>query len=178
VPTGGLGGDFPTMKSAPQNPPDGDSRLCLSCHDGTVAIGSVVNLGGAPTTISIQGPNIDAEGKLTGGVSFIGTNLSGHHPVSIEVNDTLINDKNTQCNNNEVSFRICYPQKPVVLRPTDNRYGGGPSSGIGVQCSSCHNAHDNTYGKFLRLPYGGVPWEIDTTALCTKCHLLCSSGCP
>jgi len=46
----------PTMRSTPQNPPDGDSRLCLSCHDGTVAIGSVVNSGAAVSTISMVGP--------------------------------------------------------------------------------------------------------------------------
>ncbi|MDP3297563.1 MAG: cytochrome c3 family protein [Thermodesulfovibrionia bacterium] len=164
--------EWAAMLSIPQNPPDGDSRLCLSCHDGTVAIGSIVNLGGAATTISMQDMGtgyLTPEGMMSeraGG--YIGTDLSGHHPVSIEVNDTLINDKNTQCNNNEVSFRICYPQKPVVLRPTDNRYSAGTSTGVGVQCSSCHDAHDNTYGDFLRMP------EDD---LCTKCHVLCSSGC-
>lgn len=171
-----------TMLSIPENPPDGDSRLCLSCHDGTIAIGSVVNLGGIATTISMQDSgagHLTPEGMLSESApGFTGTNLSGHHPVSIEVSEGLLTDKNTQCENNEVSFRICYPEKPVVLRPTDNRYGAGLSSGVGVQCSSCHDSHDNTYGKFLRLPYGDTPWEIDTTPLCTKCHLLCSSGCP
>jgi len=167
------------MLSMPQNPPDGDSRLCLSCHDGTVAIGSVVNLGGAVTTISMQDTGtgyITAEGMLSETApGFIGTDLSGHHPVSIEVNQSLVNDKDTQCNNNEVSFRICYPQPPIKLRPTYNRYGAGPSTGVGVQCSSCHDAHDNTNGYFLRV--SGTQDDI-TTTLCTKCHLLCSSGCP
>lgn len=176
--------EWATMLSIPQNPPEGDSKLCLSCHDGTVAIGSVVNLGGAPITISMHDTGT---GYLTAGEmlsesapSYIGTNLSGHHPVSIEVNEGLIHDKGIQCANNEVSFRLCYPraQDPIRLRPTDNRYGTGPSSGIGVQCSSCHDAHDNTNGYFLRVPYGGTIWDIDTYPLCNKCHVVCSSGCP
>lgn len=167
-----------TLKSKPQNPPDGDSRLCLSCHDGTVAIGSIANLGGAPTTISMQG-----SGSLTGAgtlsataPSYIGTDLSGHHPVSIEVNNALINDKLVQCNNAIVSFRVCNPAVPIKLRPTNNLYGAGPHTGLGVQCSSCHDAHDDPIpgtSKFLRL---GTP--ADTTQLCTKCHLNCGAACP
>jgi predicted CXXCH cytochrome family protein len=157
-----------SLLSSPQNPPDGDSRLCLSCHDGTVAIGSVVNLGGQPTTITMQG--VDAGGKLSSTSSAnIGTDLSGHHPVSIEVDDALLADKDTQCTNNEVSFKLCYPQAPVVLRPTNNQYGGPPHTGKGVQCSSCHDAHSsNEY--FLRLS--------DFSALCTNCHFFCGDACP
>ena len=163
------------MKSTPDQP-DGDSKLCLSCHDGTVAIASIVNLGGAASTISMQGTA--AGGVMPQGDSNFGFDLSGYHPVSIEVNQQLIFDKNTQCINNEVNFRICYPQSPIKLLPTDNLYGAGPHTGIGVQCSSCHDAHDNTSAPFLRVSYGGTVWELDTEPLCTKCHVLCSSGCP
>jgi len=176
--------DWSTMLSNPQNPPDGDSRLCLSCHDGTVAIGSVVNLGGAPATISVQDYSgtgrLTPEGKLapkpeseTQPWMVMGTDLSGHHPVSIEVNQKLVDDKGNQCNRNEVSFAVLYdPQPPIRLKPTENRYGGD-TRGLGVQCSSCHDAHDDTNGYFLRVPYGGDPWDITSYPLCTKCHLLC-----
>lgn len=169
-----------TMKSIPQNPPDGDSRLCLSCHDGTVAIGSVVNLGGAVTTISMQDTGT---GYLTAGgmlsptaPGYVGTDLSGQHPISIEVNNSLISDKGIQCDNSEVSFRLCNPQPPVILRPTENLYGAGPHTNRGVQCTSCHDAHDDpTPGttKFLRIGEAGNFGD-----LCVKCHLPCSSGCP
>lgn len=167
-----------TLKSRPQNPPDGDSRLCLSCHDGTVAVGSIVNLGGAVTTISMQGGGyLTAGGALSPSApSYIGTDLSGHHPVSIEVNNSLINDKTIQCNNFEVSFRVCRPLPPLKLRPTNNLYGAGPHTNLGVQCSSCHDAHDDPIpgaSKFLR-----VGTAADTTPLCTKCHLSCASPCP
>ncbi|RJQ19727.1 MAG: hypothetical protein C4560_05900 [Nitrospiraceae bacterium] len=171
--------EWSTLLSSPQNPPDGDSKLCLSCHDGTVAIGAIVNLGGSATTVSMQdsGTGYLTPGGLLSSSSsgYLGTNLSGDHPVSIEVNPSLISDKDTQCINNDVSFKLCYPQKPVKLTPTGNRYGIGPSTGVGVQCSSCHDAHDGTNPYFLRVPGS---YDDITTELCTNCHRLCESGCP
>jgi hypothetical protein len=169
--------EWSTMKSRPQNPPDGDSRLCLSCHDGTVAIGSVVNLGGAVTTISMQGGGfLTGSGALAPSApSYLGTDLSGHHPVSIEVSPSLINDKGVQCGNAEVSFRVCTPLPPLKLRPTANRYGAGGGTGLGVQCTSCHDAHDDPIpgaSKFLR-----VGTVSDTSPLCTRCHFACSTAC-
>lgn len=167
----------PTMKSIPQNLPDGDSRLCLSCHDGTVAIGSVVNLGGSATTITMQDSGtgrLTMEGKLTSGVptSNYGTDLSGHHPVSLEVNDALLRDKDTQCLNMEIANRVCNPASPVKLLPTGNLYGLGSHTNRGVQCSSCHDPHEDPVPgttMFLRAPRNEI---------CEKCHVSCSQACP
>ncbi|MFA5353951.1 MAG: cytochrome c3 family protein [Thermodesulfovibrionales bacterium] len=176
-----------TLLSTPQNPPDGDSRLCLSCHDGTVAVGSVVNLGGSPTTITMQGteggmiPSGSGTGPYTSNIepgrpsmgSIVGTDLSGHHPVSVEVTQALLDDKGLQCANGDVSMRVCTPIAPIKLKPTDNRYVAGPHTGLGVQCASCHDPHENGLGKFLR---AGVPGNA--TDLCVKCHRLCTEDCP
>jgi len=80
------------------------------------------------------------------GSSNLGTDLSGHHPVSIEVNTLLINDKDAQCNAAAVTWRVCFPQvgQPVQLRPTNNEYGAGMHTRKGVQCTSCHDAHEDT----------------------------------
>lgn len=160
-----------TQLSTPQNPPDGDSRLCLSCHDGTVAVGSVVNLGGAAATISMQSTSeLTASGQLAPGtLDNFGTNLSGHHLVSIEVDNALITDKQTQCNNGLVTQRVCYPSAPAMLLSTANLYGAGPHTNKGVQCSSCHDAHDDSNTYFLRASQG---------TLCGLCHVSCSSTCP
>ncbi len=169
---------WPTLKSRPQNPPDGDSKLCLSCHDGTIAIGSVVNLGGAATTISMQpSPYISPEGMISPGAQgYIGTDLSGHHPISIEFSDALISDKAVQCNNGDVTFGLSYPEFPVRLRPTENRYEGGGGIGQGVQCTSCHDPHEdpvpstpgNPGTQFLRIGSAG-----NASDLCYSCHNLC-----
>lgn len=165
-----------TLLSTPQNPPDGDSRLCLSCHDGTVAIGSVINLGGAVTTISMQDSGtgrLSAGGQLSSNItSNFGTDLSGHHPVSIEVNTALLNDKNSQCQSGIISLKVCNPASPLKLLTTANLYISGPHTHRGVQCSSCHDPHEDPVPgttMFLRVP------ESD---LCAKCHVPCAETCP
>lgn len=158
--------------------PDGDSRLCMSCHDGTVAIGSVVNTGRGI---------ISMEGVAPGGVlpptppdQYIspnfGTDLSGNHPVSIELNSSLITDKQTQCGSGDCSFEVCFPlaNSPIKLRPTNNTYpAGGVPPRQGVQCTSCHDPHNDPSPPntaFLRLGS-----KYDTTELCYSCHA--DKGC-
>lgn len=164
-----------TMLSTPQNPPDGDSRLCLSCHDGTVAIGSVVNLGGAATTISMTD---SGSGELTGGrlsanvSGNFSTDLSGHHPVSIEVDPALISDKEQQCQAGLVSLKVCNPAAPLKLLSTTNLYVSGPHTHLGVQCSSCHDAHEDP------IPGTSMFLRADQSVLCAKCHVPCADSCP
>ncbi len=62
-----------TMNAVP-GVPQGASKLCLSCHDGTVAIGSTAGAGQIP----MQGLT---SGKLAG-ASSLGTNLGDDHPIS------------------------------------------------------------------------------------------------
>jgi len=164
--------------------PDKGSRLCLSCHDGTVALGALINMPGtaASGTVLMEGPAVDPSTKrlLAGSYGFLGIDLSTTHPISIAVNDTLINDKNT-CTVSG-SFMLQYPPAgdPVKLKPTDNTYGGSPGRSVttpagfsyneGVQCATCHDPHDNTNGDFL---VKGTP--LDQTPLCTTCH---QATCP
>jgi hypothetical protein len=59
----------PTLQSyaseAEAPPIDGFSKLCLSCHDGTVAIGSLISC--SEEILMVTVPVIDASGKLVGG---------------------------------------------------------------------------------------------------------------
>lgn len=164
------------LLSTPQNPPDGDSRLCLSCHDGTVAIGAVVNLGNGSGTggsnIAMTGTGLTMEGKLDLAQSaFVGADLdmSGHHPVSIVVNQDLVADLLSRCEPSSFTVRL-EPVRPVIYRPTLDVYPeSGGSSGNGVQCTSCHDPHDDMGGKkFLRI---GSP--DNAQPLCDSCHMLC-----
>jgi len=79
--------------------PNGPTRLCLSCHDGTIALGAVLN----PTE------GIAMTGTIVAGrSSYFGTVLTGHHPVSFSYYDSLPNPE-------------LYPAPPAGL----NFYGGG-----------------------------------------------------
>lgn len=57
--------------------PTGSSRLCLSCHDGTLALG---------TTRERTEPTL---GQLTGR-TLLGTDLSDDHPISFRYDDELV----------------------------------------------------------------------------------------
>jgi len=63
-----------TMAAAPGTP-TGSAKLCLSCHDGTVAIGATVSRGLQAMT------GVDAAGRMTG-AAVLGSNLSDDHPIS------------------------------------------------------------------------------------------------
>lgn len=55
----------------PQPPMGGDSSLCLSCHDGTVAPGQTVVYGAVTMTGSMSAPDV------------LGTNMQNSHPFSL-----------------------------------------------------------------------------------------------
>ncbi len=119
------------------NQPTGASRLCLSCHDGTTALGNLrVPPVGAPVAL----------GPLTGRAS-LGTDLSDDHPISFVLDSALalkqgeLNDPSTI---------------PRPLRLDNTRQ---------LQCTTCHDPHEDRYRKFLRM-------DDRAAALCTGCHRL------
>jgi len=114
--------------------PTGSSRVCLSCHDGTVALGMVRNRFGI---------NMDGSPVLAGNAK-LGTDLGNDHPVSFRYDAALV------ISDGEL-------QDPVALGPVKlDRQGM-------VQCTSCHNSHDNRFGKFLVM-------DNYASALCVTCH--------
>ena len=64
-----------TTLAASPGQPTGASKLCLSCHDGTVALGRTMSRG----QLALEGT--DSQGRLTG-PSSLGLNLADDHPVS------------------------------------------------------------------------------------------------
>lgn len=119
--------------------PTGSSKLCLSCHDGTIALGALVSE--------------QQEIPFVGGLRFfpdvstkLGTDLSDDHPISFPYDSTLAS------NNIELV-------QPLSLPPQIKLDGNQQ-----MQCTSCHDPHDNTYDNFLVMPN-------DSSALCITCHI-------
>jgi predicted CXXCH cytochrome family protein len=113
--------------------PSGPSRLCLSCHDGTIALGTVLN----------PGKGINVAGAITPNLpSYIGS-LSSDHPISFSYY-AATSDPNIRA----------VPPANLTL------YGQGF-----IECSTCHDPHDDTYGKFLVMDNRG-------SALCLACHVI------
>lgn len=97
--------------------PDGSSKLCLSCHDGTVAL---ENFGGVT----------NGTHNLTGS-TLMGTDLSNDHPISITYDAALAAADGGLFN-------------PTT---TQSGLGGTISNtmliGGKMQCSSCHDVHNS-----------------------------------
>ncbi len=125
--------DSPSIKNKP-GLPTGSSRLCLSCHDGTIALG-VLN-GGFLLDAALHSMNHAYD-------SYLGSDLSTTHPISMSYFDGLSTPEYVD---------------PVTL---DKRIKLVENV---VECTACHNAHNNQYGNFLVLDNSlGSP-------LCTACH--------
>ncbi|MBD3867894.1 MAG: cytochrome c3 family protein [Acidobacteria bacterium] len=83
-----------TLQNAPTIFDGGDnviSALCLSCHDGTVAVGSI-----AHNYDNTAGANLNGYGVITGDGN-VGTNLANDHPINMTYGGTGIglNDATT-----------------------------------------------------------------------------------
>src|SRR5262249_15215679 len=103
--------------------PTGSSRLCLSCHDGTTALGNVRKP---------ERTGRFALGRLTGG-TVIGTDLSRDHPVSFTYDTALAMARPG----------LAHPK----TLPPEIRLDGQQQ----LQCTSCHDAHANQHPSFLRM---------------------------
>lgn len=135
---------------APQ--PDGSSRLCLSCHDGTVALGDVA---GEPQPIQMLGGQRLEPGR--GG--FLGTDLSGSHPVSF-----VVLDGGAEPGGEATDMGV----RPLSAIQTD---GDVRLDGQGkMQCTSCHDPHSDRYYQPGRVPHFWVKPSIED--VCLTCHEL------
>ena len=105
--------------------PDGVSKLCLSCHDGTVALEAFGGVNSGTNFIS--------------GNALIGTDLRNDHPVSFTFDAALATADGGLHNPITQASGLGNTIDVDMLR-------GGK-----VQCVSCHEPH-NKYGnnKFLR----------------------------
>lgn len=125
-----------TMKAV-VGQPTGDSKLCLSCHDGTVALGTLHKQ-------KLNSPTRIASARMSPGRSVIGTDLSDDHPISFNYDAALTAGAELR--------------DPSVL---NNRVRLDASRQ--VQCTSCHDAHNDKFGKFLVV-------DNFASGLCLTCH--------
>ena len=139
--------DYLTSKSYPTpTQPNPRSKLCLSCHDGTIALGSVFNVRGSTTVINMTYNGSPVTTMPTTAAGYIGTDLKDDHPVGY----TYDTSKDP-----ELVSRSWPWNTPVRLDPD------APNGTI--ECVTCHDPHNNQYGKFLKM-------SNTNAALCTFCH--------
>jgi predicted CXXCH cytochrome family protein len=130
------------------------TNMCLSCHDGTIAVTNIVN---TPDTVTAGmnngGTVFQATGELTTTTEgYLGLDLSNDHPVSIgyaEGGETVSDGG----------------LKSVSDATTAGVRLFGDSGSEHVECASCHDVHDADPTKkyFLRV-------NNDDSDLCLACH--------
>lgn len=109
--------------------PEGSSRLCLACHDGTIAL--------ERTLVPLRGAGkVPGSQRLTGR-SSLGTDLSDDHPISFVYDTSLAAEKGQ------------YAHPASVPLPMENGM---------MRCGTCHDPHDSTFEPFLNLSgqYGEI----------------------
>ena len=127
-------------KANPQMPLGSDSKLCLSCHDGTVAVADTVLFGQMPT-----------KGSWILGDQF-GTRLQSSHPFSLV--------KPLQDNIDLTSTLV--PQSK-----TGDKTGAVQLIMGNVECTSCHNPHVQAIDK---LSTNFLVRSNSNGQMCLACH--------
>ena len=135
----------PTMKAA-MFQPGPMSKLCLSCHDGTIALDSFGGRGGA---------------RYISDTNNLGTDQNVHHPTSFLYDAQLAAKKPSLFN----------PENRVVTIGMGGQARTGTVQdvllyGDRLECSSCHDVH-NTYAA---TDVALLKITEKTSALCFACH--------
>jgi predicted CXXCH cytochrome family protein len=151
-----------------------ESRLCLSCHDGSISMYTVMNANnvtGQPlpfwgtgemrgATGLTQGPRIGMGRNADGTVNEVSDDLSDDHPISFKYLPVLTDAAKDSNRLQTIAYAEGQGVRffPIGAADADKR----------VECSSCHDPHvDYTtsaaYTPFLITPNAG-------SALCLACH--------
>ena len=167
---------------------NGPTPKCLSCHDGSVAVGDIQWFGeGTPSITIIEaggGTGLDATGKLDATTFQVGVagNMNGNHPVTVPypgVGTHSYNGTNTgnayvpaewQADPTALGV-VLYRASDATATASISRVTSAPAAGdnLGVECASCHDPHNkqSVDDYFLR----GNLTGNDTDYLCLKCHI-------
>lgn len=162
-------------------PVSNESMLCLSCHDGSITVHSILNTsnrtGGQPesewdpingvkitaldldfvaATAAKIGASLDANGNLVD----VSTDLMDDHPISF-LYDLVRAQKSAE-------FKLIATAEAAGVRFFPANGADGDKR---VECSSCHDPHVDYYSGTGNAAY--TPFLItpnDSSKLCLACH--------
>jgi predicted CXXCH cytochrome family protein len=134
--SGTVPGTFNTFPGRRAGQPAGSAKLCLSCHDGTIALGATLNNG----TIAMGG------GSFVPATANVGTDLSNDHPVSFRRSSTagMVVDPppgdpvRVEAGTGYVQCVSCHDPHTESVDPTTRKFLVKPNRGSAI-CTSCHD---------------------------------------
>lgn len=154
------GGNGATLSGTTVEQPGANSLTCLSCHDGTVGLGVTYKNGVQATNFAMIGNGgfvtagnaLDWAGYVTAYNPVIGgsagDDLMNDHPVGIVYTPAAtFAGLDTVANAQAAGFRFY-------------NYPAGRTNSM--ECGSCHDPHDASFGSFLR---------VAPASLCQGCHV-------
>lgn len=165
------------------------SIACLSCHDGTQAMDSIINEPGSGTVTSFSsgtwsGDDVNADGTMGNVIQMLGTDLTNDHPIGIQYGGGGVNSGAPLNTTNDPDFKSISHETvagkdvwfvdvdsdatrektdiPLYTRPASD-FGTGAGNEPSVECGSCHDPHGTNNATFLRVTTTG-------SGICLACH--------
>lgn len=139
----------------------GSSKMCLSCHDGSVAIDALY----------YTPPDLFPYGKsgfpIGHGVIGAGGNMKGHHPIAMPYPYNGVKNTYNGITTGDDALKSGWVANPTRVKIYTDPNGGANNRGI--ECSSCHDVHTGSRDY----PGGRQNNLRDTLAgsqLCLDCH--------
>jgi len=117
-----------------------DSNLCLSCHDGTVAVGNTIVSGQVTMTGSMNSQDV------------FGTNLQSSHPFSLQL---------------PIKDAIDIIASLVSQGKTGDTTGKITLINGNIECTSCHNPHVQAID---RVSLNFLVKDSSNAQMCLACH--------
>jgi hypothetical protein len=153
----------------------GPTKFCLSCHDGSVAIGDIAWFNRQAWT----GLNaVDSTKHNTGQYNIASPtgSMNGNHPVAHPYPFQQANNTYNGNTTGAATYKADFNTDPTALGIrlfTDlgtQVVAGATAGSTGIECTSCHGVHNETTlvkdEPLLRGTKGGSGGEY----ICTKCH--------
>jgi hypothetical protein len=167
--TGGT--NFPTISTSWQ----GSSKFCLSCHDGSVAIGDVAWFRAAQRTGAAAINSTNHNGDVYQIASTSGS-MSGNHPVAhpfpLNGSASTYNGTTTGAAALQSGWQTDPSAAGIRLFVQNgNNVSAGTSVGAtGIECSSCHDPHNGTGVQDVFFLRGSIDGDAGDGYICLKCH--------
>lgn len=173
------------------------SLACLSCHDGSQAMDSVLNAPGR----GMNSGNIGTVGNMTGTpVPMLGTDLRNDHPISIQyagggpvatnangvyggtLGDADFRPPTKATINTNPAWWVDSEATPngtrertdmILYTRSDAPAGPGDARQPFVECGSCHDPHNSSTfnGTAPNLSVSFLRIPNTNSQICTTCHL-------
>ncbi len=161
------------------------SLACLTCHDGSQAMDTVINAPGSGgfNPAGARMNSLTGDGLMTpGAVANLGADLTNDHPIGVQYGGFNSTDPDFLDDTDSPGLQVASingaqrwwvdtgtanltrEKTDMILYTRDNTANAGASEEPFVECASCHDPHNTTNNTFLRV-------ANVASGVCLACHV-------